>query len=265
MIGYSLFSGSSGNAVFLREKNTRILIDAGATAKKIAEALAQIGEREDDLSAILVTHEHSDHTKALGTVCQSVRVPVYCLEKVARELYLNALGAHREKEAAALLRQIRVIEPGAEYEIGDIVFSPFDTPHDSADSCGYRFGEDLLGIATDLGHVSESIEKGLFGCRNVVLESNYDETMLWEGSYPIYLKQRVAGENGHLSNADCAAFLPRLLERGSERFTLFHLSKENNTPQKALAESEKALAAFGQNGKAYSLQCAERFEVTKIL
>ena len=266
MTGYSLFSGSSGNCIYLREENTEILIDAGGSMKKIETALQEIGSSLSQISAIFITHEHSDHTRALPTICGKFQIPVYCQKKVAKEIYLELLRKEKKRDAAFLAKCIRTVEPGFEYEIGSILISPFSTPHDSVESQGFVIGEKLLGIATDLGHVTSEVENYLLGCKTVVMESNHDLEMLWNGPYPAYLKERVASDFGHLSNSSCSEFVKKLFLAGCQNFTLFHLSEENNTPETALLENQKALEEVGAAlGEEVFLRVAARFEVTKIL
>lgn len=266
MNAYTLFSGSSGNCIYLQENSTRILVDCGCNTLRIQRALAHLDTSLSGIDAIFITHEHSDHTGALPVIAKNFAIPVYCQNEVAKELYLSLLNKGVKGEAAALAKCIRTVLPGEEYELGDFVIAPFSTPHDSVDSQGFVIGEGELGIATDLGHVSEEVRRYLSGCQNVILESNHDLEMLATGPYPPYLKQRVASDRGHLNNRDCASFCTELLDKGCRSFTLFHLSKENNTPELALEQSRLALSERGaEEGKDYLLQVADRCEVTKVL
>lgn len=265
MICYSLFSGSSGNCIYLEDKNTRILIDAGGSMKKIGESLSRLSVSLSEIDAIFVTHEHSDHTKGLPMLAKHYSIPIYAQRGVAKELYLSLLDKS-PADAASFARCIRTVETEEEYEVGSLLITPFSTPHDSVESQGFVVGERELGIATDLGHVSDSVRHYLTGCKSVILESNYDLEMLYNGPYPPYLKDRVASENGHLNNTDSARFACKLVENGCENLTLFHLSEENNTPECALAESRGALCAVGAcEGTDFSLRAANRYEVTKVL
>lgn len=265
MIAYSLFSGSSGNCIFLREKDTRILIDAGGSMRRIEQSLNRIGESLSEINAVFLTHEHSDHTKAIPMICKHGSVPIYCQREVAKELYLSYLNEDAVK-AALLAKYIRTVNTGEEYEIGSLLISPFKTPHDSVNSQGFVVGEGKLGIATDLGHVSREVFRYLETCDNVILESNHDLAMLWDGPYPPYLKERVASDHGHLNNEDCAEFSRHLLQKGCRSFTLFHLSEENNTPQKALDTTRAALLAAGaEEGMDFELKTADRFDITRVL
>ncbi len=266
MTCYTLFSGSSGNCIYLKKGKTEILIDAGGSARQIESALQSLGSSLSGIRGIFVTHEHSDHTKGLTTIAKHFSIPLFCQRDVAKELYLGLLQKGHQKEAAALARNIRTVTPGEEYESGEFLITPFSTPHDSADSQGFLIGDRELGIATDLGHISSEVSDYLLGCRHVILESNHDLEMLYNGPYPPYLKERVASDCGHLNNADSARFTAQLLEKGCESFTLFHLSSENNTPQ--LAKEAHLLSLTEKGGRVdrdFLLSVAGRFEVTKVL
>lgn len=265
MTCYTLFSGSSGNSIYLKKGNTAVLIDAGGSMKQIESALRSIDTSLCEIDAILVTHDHSDHTKGLPVMAKHLSKPIYCQVEVAKELYMGLIKKGQDKEAAALARAIRTVTPGEEYELGDLLITPFQTPHDSADSQGFLIGERELGIATDLGHISQEVSRYLLGCERVILESNHDLTMLQNGPYPPYLKERVASDHGHLSNPDCAAFCAELLQKGCRDFTLFHLSSENNTPELAQSTALQALSACSaKEGSDFALRCAARYEVTKV-
>ena len=267
MICYSLFSGSSGNCIYLEEGGSRILIDAGGSMRQIDLALRQVGSCLCEINAVWITHEHSDHTKGLPIMAKHLNIPFYCQQKVAKEMYLSLKQKGLHAEAGAIAKNIRTVCPGEEYEVGDLLITPFQTPHDSVDSQGFIIGDRVLGIATDLGHVSAEVALYLTGCKNVILESNHDVQMLYDGPYPPYLKERVASDNGHLNNVDCAAFAGKLLSAGCENFTLFHLSSENNTPALALEETASVLCGkMGAKPDAdFHLRAASRHEVTKIL
>lgn len=265
MICYTLFSGSSGNCIFIREKDTAILIDAGQSMKRISAELEKIDEDINDIKAIWLTHEHSDHTKGVGMIAKHLGIPIYCQEEVAKAVYFYALDKNLP-EAKDIAKCIRTINTDSVYETGEIMITPFKTPHDSDNSAGYIIGENELGIATDLGFVSEEVKNNLLPCKNVIIESNYDEEMLKNCSYPPYLKERILASTGHLNNKDCAAFAPELLERGCESITLFHISKDSNTHEIAYSETSLALENRGAKaGKDIRLSCALRGGAMKIL
>ena len=231
----SFASSSDGNAGLVTDGKTHLLLDAGISARRITSSLGSLGLKAGDLQGVLLTHFHSDHTKGLENLLKKTPLPVY------------APG-----------RAFRALRP---FTIGSVEITAFHTPHDSYPSCGFRFaaGGDTLGFATDLGHVTQEVEETLAGVRRLVLESNYDRDMLFEGPYPHSLKLRIDSANGHLSNEACGAFLARMVEKGLESAALAHLSRTNNTYEKALEASARVLEGSGAH-----LCVLRRDEVTEI-
>ena len=245
-MGYTLkllYSGSDGNAALLTCGAHAVLIDAGRSAKCLCNALREAGVEPDALCAILLTHEHRDHTAALEVFLKHHPVPVHTTERSAEKLLTRA--------GDALRTNLVTHPPLFELYVGPFCFTSFLSPHDSVESVGYHItvqdGEKTyhVGYATDLGQVTSAVEAGLCGCEAVVLECNHDEQMLIEGPYPYDLKRRIASRNGHLSNTDCAAFCTRLAAGGMKRLLLAHLSEINNLPELALGEVRAALAGTG--------------------
>ncbi len=234
---YSLYSGSTGNSFLISSGKTAILIDAGKNAKRLTQAILDAGFFPEDISAIFVTHEHSDHISALPVFLKKHPVPVH----------IRSTSAYRLVREPSVEPHLCTHPPIDTVRVGDITVTSFPTPHDSQGSVGYRIelGEDeqsiTVGYATDCGYVTASIEEGLFGCDAVILESNHDPEMLHYGPYPPDLKARIASRHGHLSNGDCAALAARLCETGTKALMLAHLSQENNTPELALRECLSAL------------------------
>ena len=239
----TLYSGSGGNSTFIRVADTAILIDAGKNAKRLCMALKEIGSDIDEIRAIFVTHDHADHTSALEVLSKKHNIPIHITEESARVF---------DRIAPAPIHQ-RLIRhtPVYSVEIGGITVSSFVTPHDSMMSVGYRVefldGEEkrALGVATDIGYVTDGIKEGLLGCEAVVLESNHDVHMLQCGPYPDVLKKRILSRRGHLSNKDSAYLSSYLAEHGTRAFLLAHLSEENNEPSLALEETERAICDCG--------------------
>jgi phosphoribosyl 1,2-cyclic phosphodiesterase len=236
----SLFSGSKGNCTLIDTGCTRLLIDAGGSAKAICEALAKVGYCLSDIDAVFVTHEHGDHTCGLATLVKKHPVPVHMTETSARALSLSDgsplwehLVTHNGEFTLALSEDCRV--------------EAFLAPHDSVCCVGYRVtcGSVSVGIATDLGYVTQRVYDRLRGCEAVVLEANHDRDMVRNGSYPASLKQRILSGGGHLSNDDCAEVAGALARSGTRAILLAHLSKENNTPSCALDTVKQAVDKYG--------------------
>lgn len=223
----SLFSGSSGNAAFVRTENTRLLVDAGLSGKRVIEAMHSIGEDPLSLNGILITHEHSDHIRGAGILSRKLNLPVYANENTWKAM---------ESELGAVTDKNRVCFTTSEgFEIGDLSVLPFSIPHDAAEPVGYNFfaGSRKLTIATDIGHIHKRLLACLEDSDFILLESNHDEEMLKVGPYPWPLKKRILGDSGHLSNEMAGKVVAYLAEKGTRGFLLGHLSKENNFPELA--------------------------------
>ncbi len=227
---FSLYSGSKGNSFLISTPQGAILIDAGKSARQLCQSLCAVGVSPDEIKAILITHEHSDHIGALPVFLKKHPVPVH----------IPHACVYRLEQDEAVAPYLCPHPPIYQDEICGIRVTSFPTPHDSRGSVGYRMeianenGHVLrIGYATDIGYVSKEVEEGLCGCDAVILESNHDEEMLMEGPYPYDLKQRIRSRRGHLSNPDCAAFAARLCAAGTKSLMLAHLSQENNTPDTA--------------------------------
>ena len=189
----SLYSGSSGNAIFLSTDKVKILIDAGLSGKKIEKALVSIDENPSDLSAILVTHEHSDHIKGIGVLSRRYNVPLY-----ANELTWSSMG---DSIGNISMENIKYFETGEIFEICDLSIEPFPIPHDAGEPVGFNFylGRRKITVATDIGHVDMELTGYMEGSDLLLLEANHDTEMLKVGPYPQWLKMRILGERGHLS------------------------------------------------------------------
>lgn len=237
-----LASGSSGNALFVQAGDARVLVDAGLSGRAIERALSGIGVAPTSLSAILISHEHSDHIRGAGVLSKRSGIPVYATEKT----WL----AMEEKPgiSAIALKDRRVLCADQDFYIRDLAVSPFSIPHDAADPVGFSLyhGGRKLSIATDLGHLSPSWQKAISEANLVLLEANHDPELL-QGSarYPFWLKARIAGKRGHLSNEDCGSALRQLVREGLRHAILGHLSAETNTPEMAMRAALSALQAEG--------------------
>ena len=223
----SLFSGSTGNSLLVESDNAEILIDAGESAKKIVSALSLVDTDISEIDAILVTHEHSDHVKSLGTISKKYNIPIY-----ANQETWNAMPEQKQK---VLDVNQKFFQVNKEFEIRDLAFKPFSIPHDAASPCGFNvFCKDKkISIATDLGHVTPDIMSNLEKSSFILLESNYDPEILKYSRYPFSLKQRISGPKGHLSNNASGKIVSKLIKTGLNSVMLGHLSKENNFPELA--------------------------------
>ena len=225
----SLYSGSSGNSLFVETEKTKILIDAGMSCKKIEEALGSINMDPSSISAILVTHEHSDHIKGISTISKKFDIPVFATKET-----FDAMPKQTEKLSQ---KNIKFFNPSEKFCIDDLEILPFSIPHDAANPCGFNILKDnkhQISIATDIGHMSKSILNHLEGSEFILLESNYDTEVLRCCSYPFKLKTRIAGDTGHLSNTMAGKTLSYLSKNSNlDTAMLGHLSKESNFPELA--------------------------------
>lgn len=223
----SLYSGSSGNSLFVQSNSTNILVDCGTSAKKILVALDDIGVNIDDIDAIIVTHEHNDHVQGLGTLSKKYDIPVFanCETWDAMQVQRNKIDSKNQL----------TFEVNNEFQIGNLQIFPFSIPHDAANPCGFSIcnGNKKLSIATDLGHVNNEIIDNLRDSQFMLLEANYDPEVLKVSRYPYPLKERIAGPNGHLSNATAGKTIGTLINKDLQEVMLGHLSKENNFPELA--------------------------------
>ena len=235
----SLFSGSSGNCSLVSENNEHLLIDLGKNCKQVCIALQQAGVLPRELSGILITHEHSDHIGALRVFLKKYKITVYGMSTTLD--YLVEMG-HIPADVDV------VAIDGVKEQIGRFEVEAFATSHDSISCCGFKLRTAdgaALSIATDLGEVCEQVYSNLTGASLVVLESNYDKTMLTLGNYPYHLKVRIKSNRGHLSNDDTAVTISRLIKEGCTQFALCHLSSENNLPCIALDTVKEKITKDG--------------------
>ena len=250
----TLYSGSEGNSTYISTGSVEILIDAGKSARTLCAALRDIGTDISNISAIFITHEHTDHVSALEVISKHHEIPIHIMERSAKKFDSPAYSSvHRN----LVLHNDLFCE-----RVGEMSVSCFETPHDSLMSVGYRIefehgGKPVaLGVATDIGYVTSAIYNGLRGCDAVVLESNHDIDMLRDCRYPADLKRRIASNRGHLSNIDSAALAARLFEGGTRGFILAHISKESNCPEIALDENICSLGTDGVQIRAASAELA---------
>jgi phosphoribosyl 1,2-cyclic phosphodiesterase len=228
-----LASGSKGNAIHISDGHTHLLMDAGLSGIEIQRRMEAARLDIRRLSAIVVSHEHSDHVRGVGVLARRYDLPVYMTHG-------TATAAARQ---LGQIDQIHPFEIGRTFEVGDMCVHPFAISHDAKDPAGFTVARNgqKVGIATDLGIATGMVKQHLKTCTLLVLEANHDPQMLKEGPYPWPLKQRIQSRNGHLSNQDSRDLLGEIKHEGLCHVILAHLSETNNTPEKALAAVQQAI------------------------
>ena len=223
----SLSSGSSGNCIYVGTESTGLLVDCGVSGKEILENLKNIGVCTSTIKGILVTHEHSDHTKGIGVISRKLNVPIYANAKT-----WAGIGDSIGKISA---ENIRHFDTGVGFELNELEVKSYSIPHDASDPVGYSFrlGSRKVCIATDLGYFSDEVRENTKGADMVLLEANHDIEMVKVSSYPYFLKRRILSDVGHLSNEAAGLAVLELLNSGVRKVLLGHLSKENNFPELA--------------------------------
>lgn len=248
----TLQSGSNGNSIYVEAAGIRILIDAGITGVQVQRRMAPHGIDPSDIDALLISHDHSDHARCMGVYHRKFGVPVYVTPQT--------LMVARRRAKLGTIEDLRFFSPGASLKIGPVVIETVPTPHDSEESVGFIIddGKCRLGVLTDLGHAFEGLRDALSSVDGVLLESNYDPYLLDSGPYPEFLKQRIRGPGGHLSNEEAAELLDNAF-RGRLRWAcLGHLSEQNNDPSLALATHQKVL------GDQRPICVASRYEASPL-
>lgn len=251
-------SGSSGNCVYVGTDTTHLLVDAGLSGKSIEAALGHI-PRLDNLSGILLTHEHSDHVAGAGVVARRYKLPIYATPNTWRFLLRhNTIGNIPEGFR-------KVVIPGEPFAIGDMEVTAFNVPHDASEPVGYYMvGSGYkAAVATDMGYVTDTVRTLLKNVNVLLIESNHDIEMLQNGPYPARLKERVMGPRGHLSNVAAGALLADIVSDNTKHIFLGHLSESNNRPLIALDTVKNILAANDMEVKAISV--ADRHEISEMV
>lgn len=222
-----LASGSKGNSIFVSTPDTAVLVDAGLSGVEIQRRLDAVGETPERLSAIIITHEHSDHVRGAGVLSRRFGTPVY----ITRRTLAAASGLGR-------IDHLHHFDCGTPFRIDSLTVNPFSISHDASDPAGLTltFQDRKIGIATDLGIATNLVKAHLADSNVLYLESNHDPEMLVNGPYPWHLKQRIKSRTGHLSNADAGNLVSELRHQELKHVILAHLSEENNLPEKAVAE-----------------------------
>ena len=229
MIFCSLYSGSSGNSIFVGSEKAKILIDAGLPGKKIDEALKSIGQKAEELDGIFITHEHSDHIKGVGILSRKYDIPIYAPGNTWQAME-KSIGKIKE-------HNIKIMDRRSTMSIKDLDVISFNIPHDAVAPVGYTVhcNGKRASVTTDFGIYTEEIRDNIKDSEVILLESNHDVNMLKFGPYPYTLKRRILSEVGHLSNEDCGKALVDLIKyKSNKRIILGHLSGTNNHPELAL-------------------------------
>ncbi len=227
-----LGSGSSGNATLVSDGRAHILVDIGLSGRETVRRLAECGISPNQISAIVVSHEHGDHCRGLAPFAKDLEVPVFITD-----------GAYQAAAISLDPRKRQRIESGVRFDVHGIEFTPFAVPHDAADPIAFRIEKDgvKLAIVLDLGYISNLVVERLKGCDGIILESNHDINMLKVGPYPWALKQRVMSRKGHLSNDTVAEYLATGYDGQARLVVLAHLSRKNNLPELAMLAAQRAL------------------------
>ncbi len=230
-----LASGSKGNAIYVSDGKTNILVDAGLSGSEIIRRLRLKGLNPNILTGIIVTHEHTDHVRGVGVLSRKFGLPVYMSRQTG-----NVVGSQIGR-----IQQITYFESGETFQLKTLTIHPFSISHDAEDPIGFTVKQNgiKIGIATDLGIATSMVKEHLKECALLIVEANHDPTMLMEGPYPWFLKQRIKGRSGHLSNSDSKSLLEDVRHERLRYVILAHLSETNNTPEKAVKAVESALDA----------------------
>lgn len=240
-----LGSGSTGNAVLITTGKTKVLVDAGLSAKEILRRVTEVGENFEQLDGVLITHEHGDHAGGLRVLMKHLKCPVFISGETKHAYFSTRKGNDEAQKRRDALRNKTVeIESSQDFQIGDIDFHPFSLPHDAVDNFGFVAESKGVKIATlwDFGHVTTLIKEKLRGCDGIVIEANHSKDML--KTCPLYswdLKQRILGRMGHLSNEDLAEWLTNDYDGAAEHIVLAHLSQQTNEPHLARLTAQTAL------------------------
>lgn len=237
---YSLASGSRANCTLVSDGKTHILIDLGVSVKYLTASLGALGLTPADISALFITHEHSDHVAGLKTFVKKYKTPIHITE----QSYLAFIrgGGFEIRDSLTVHESLYFTE-----RVGEVTVSALPVPHDSAACVAYKVtGNGVsLGICTDIGRPTEALFDFFSDCRDVITEANHDEIMLKCGIYPDSLKYRILSDCGHTSNDSCASFVVRLAKAGVKNVLLSHVSPENNTPDLAFYCVNRALSSAG--------------------
>lgn len=259
----SIASGSSGNCIYVGSDTTHILVDVGISGKRTREGLERLGVKAEELDGIFITHEHADHISGLGVMARKYGIPVYGT-KGTLEAVKNTAQIGKVDDSI-----FREIEADTKVIVKDLTLNPMRTSHDAAEPVAYRIshGKQRLGIITDLGCYNDYTIESLQGMNALLIEANHDVNMLQVGPYPYYLKKRILGDRGHLSNELSGQLLSRVLNDNMQTIILGHLSKENNLPELAYetVRVEIAMADNCYKANDFPIRVASRSQVSEVV
>ena len=238
----SFGSGSSGNCYYLATSSDALIIDAGVGVRMLKKYMKEYGLNLHSVHYILITHDHADHIKTVGSISHELGVPVYCTEKVHDGIDRNYCVARKIANDKK-----HVIQPQSPIQLGDFMITPFHVPHDSSDNVGFfiEASDTNFCIMTDAGEVTEEMKGYIKRAHYLVIEANHDVEMLRQGPYPLYLKTRIASEKGHLCNSECGRAIAENMSEELRHVWLCHLSEENNHPELARKTVESVLRQYG--------------------
>lgn len=250
----SLYSGSSGNSFFIKSDEANILIDAGVSCRKIENALASLDVAMEELDAILVTHEHTDHTQSIGTISKKYGTPIYANKKTWQAMPNQTSKIDSKNQYYFRNNEV--------FSLKDLEILPFNIPHDATNPCGFNVlqGNKKVSLATDIGHMESNVLKHLKDSDFLLLEANYEPEVLKYSRYPYRLKERIASPMGHLSNIEAGKTLNYLTDYGLKNALIGHLSNENNFPELAY----KSVAEQIRKDKKIHIEVAGRNVPTRL-
>ncbi len=259
----SIASGSSGNCIYVGSEATHLLVDVGISGKRTIAGLNELGLTGADIDGILITHEHSDHIAGLGVLCRKYDIPVYATKGTIQAILDNC------GRKAPDISLFHAIEADKKVTIKDMTVSPMRISHDAAEPVAYRIGYEgkKVAVCTDLGKFNDYTVECLKGMDALLLEANHDVNMLQVGPYPYYLKQRILGDRGHLSNENTGRLLNGILHDGLKAIMLGHLSKENNMPELAYeaVRMEITMGNCSYKAEDFSISVANRSELSPVI
>ncbi len=259
----SIASGSSGNCIYAGSERSHILIDDGIAGKRVTEGLKALELAPEDLTGILITHEHADHVKGLGVYLRKYNIPVYATAPTIERILADSRLGRMPEEL------FHPIQKDEDFELGDLTIHAFAVPHDAADPVAYRVecGDKKAAVVTDLGEYDERIIAELQDLDVALVEANHDIRMLETGPYPYMLKQRILGRLGHICNESAGGLLSGILHDGMKHILLGHLSKENNYPALALeaVRMEISLRDTPYSGGDFDIDVAPRDHISRCI